>query len=156
MNTLGIIIIIAALLFCLWVAILVIRNLYYMNALPKWIHSLIYKVGNFRSWRTTMTQTQSPYTRPRTRVFARTRMKFFVWLSDTCQFYLTITGKRGTTKQEHIEEFWIWLSSHLPDHLVYWCTMHLFAHATSGRYKHQEVPALTVIEALQRWEDGKL
>ncbi len=83
-------------------------------------------------------------------------MKFWMWLSDKCQYYLTITGKRGTTKQEHMAEFWMWLSSRLPDHLIYWCTMHLFAHATSGHYKNQEVPALTVIEALDRWEKDKL
>lgn len=128
MNTLGIIIIIAALLFCLWVAILVIRNLYYMNALPVWLHSLIYKVGNFRSWRTTTTQTQPPYTRPRTRVFA----------------------------QETTTKFFIWLSIRLPDHLIYWCTMHLFAYATSGKYKGQEIPALTVIDAIDRWDKDKL
>jgi hypothetical protein len=45
-----------------------------------------------------------------------------------------------------------WLVWHLPRWLVYHSTIRLVAHATTGQYSNQEVPALTAMEALERWE----
>lgn len=47
--------------------------------------------------------------------------------------------------------YW-WLSQRLPRRLVGWCFMRVVAHATTGRYSNQEVPALTAMMALERWE----
>lgn len=40
----------------------------------------------------------------------------------------------------------------LPRKLVYWCAIRVGAHATQGQYSNQEVPALTFMDALKRWE----
>jgi len=40
----------------------------------------------------------------------------------------------------------------LPRKLVYWCAVRVGAHATQGPYSNQEVPALTFMDALKRWE----
>ncbi len=39
----------------------------------------------------------------------------------------------------------------LPRRLVYWCTIRLLSHATTGPYGSQIVPDLTAMEALRRW-----
>lgn len=40
----------------------------------------------------------------------------------------------------------------LPKWLVYFCTIRLGAHATTGKYGSQIVPELNFIDALKRWE----
>ena len=40
----------------------------------------------------------------------------------------------------------------LPRRLVYWCAIRIMANATTGKYGNQDVPALTAMDALQRWE----
>lgn len=40
----------------------------------------------------------------------------------------------------------------LPRWLVYWATIRVWAHATTGQYGTTEAPALTVAEALNRWD----
>jgi len=49
-------------------------------------------------------------------------------------------------------KFYVWLAYKLPHSLVYYAAIRMFAHATSGEYSDQEVPATTVMEALARWE----
>ena len=49
--------------------------------------------------------------------------------------------------------FYRWLAFRLPTYLVYWCAMRVMAKATSGPYSDQEVPALTFIEGMSRWEN---
>ena len=44
-----------------------------------------------------------------------------------------------------------WLVWHMPRRLVYWAAIRLAVDATTGNYSTQEVPALTVTDALQRW-----
>ena len=39
----------------------------------------------------------------------------------------------------------------LPKIVVYYCVQRVLVHSTNGLYDRQEVPALTVIEALKRW-----
>ena len=39
----------------------------------------------------------------------------------------------------------------LPEELVYWATIRLIAHGTSGQYSNQEVPILGAMDALARW-----
>lgn len=40
----------------------------------------------------------------------------------------------------------------MPHWLVYWCSIRLIAHATTGVYGATEVPSLPAMEALTRWE----
>jgi len=48
----------------------------------------------------------------------------------------------------------LWVANHMPRWLVYWCTIRLVAHATTGRYGAQIVPELTALDALARWENA--
>jgi hypothetical protein len=50
------------------------------------------------------------------------------------------------------ERIAIWIAYHLPRRVVYWATIRLGAHATTGPYSKTVVPALTVVDALQRWD----
>lgn len=47
-----------------------------------------------------------------------------------------------------------WLAWKLPKKLVYWACIRVFAHATTGKYSHQNVVALTFSEALGRWRSS--
>jgi hypothetical protein len=40
----------------------------------------------------------------------------------------------------------------LPRRLVYWCAIRLIANATTGFYGDQNVPDLSAMVALKRWE----
>lgn len=40
----------------------------------------------------------------------------------------------------------------LPRWVVYWCSVRLMAHATTGKWSKQVVPELTALDALKRWE----
>lgn len=51
------------------------------------------------------------------------------------------------------EKIWIKLAYLLPKPLVYWCSIRLIAHATTGAYSNQVVPDLRAMDALKRWED---
>jgi len=61
-------------------------------------------------------------------------------------------------KRDHMpqftERFWRWLAWKLPRKLVYWCTIRLVAHVTSGYWGRTDVPSLTAVEALHRFEKG--
>jgi hypothetical protein len=50
------------------------------------------------------------------------------------------------------DKFWLWLANHVPRKLAYWCAIRVAAHATSGQWSDQEVPALTLDNLLKRWE----
>jgi hypothetical protein len=50
------------------------------------------------------------------------------------------------------EKFQLWVAWHVPRWLVYWCTIRLLAHATSGQHSNQVVPDLLAMDALKRWE----
>lgn len=47
-----------------------------------------------------------------------------------------------------------WIAWRLPKRLVKWCYMRVAAHATTGKYRDTEVPALGMMDAIQRWDDG--
>lgn len=49
------------------------------------------------------------------------------------------------------ERIWIWVAWRLPRPLVMWATVRLIAHATQWQWSSQEVPALTAMDALNRW-----
>jgi len=51
-----------------------------------------------------------------------------------------------------IDRFWWWLAFHLPRRVAYFAAVRVAAHATQGRWSHQEVPALTAMDAIKRWE----
>ena len=44
------------------------------------------------------------------------------------------------------------VARHLPKRIVYWASFRVIAHATTGEWSKQEVPALTCVEAMARWE----
>lgn len=50
------------------------------------------------------------------------------------------------------EQVWMKVADYLPKSLVYWAGIRMMVHATTGRYSLQEVPALTIMTALDRWE----
>ena len=50
------------------------------------------------------------------------------------------------------EKLTIKLAWLMPRRLVMWCAIRVGAHATQGSYSNQEVPALTFMDALKRWE----
>lgn len=52
-----------------------------------------------------------------------------------------------------LDKLAMWLAWKLPKRLVYFCAVRLAANATQGKYSNQEVPALTAMDALKRWED---
>jgi hypothetical protein len=45
-----------------------------------------------------------------------------------------------------------WIVWHLPRSLVYWATIRLFAHATTGRWGSETPDSVTIWTALKRWE----
>ena len=45
-----------------------------------------------------------------------------------------------------------WIAYHLPKWVVYFATIRLIAHATTGKYSNTIVPELGAMEALERWE----
>lgn len=44
-----------------------------------------------------------------------------------------------------------WIASHLPKTLVYYCVMHVMAHATTGKYSETDVTELTMLDAVKRY-----
>ena len=46
--------------------------------------------------------------------------------------------------------FVAWL---MPPRIVMWCAIRIMAYATQGKYGNQNVPELTAMDALKRWED---
>jgi hypothetical protein len=51
------------------------------------------------------------------------------------------------------ESIWQKIAHMLPRKLVYFCAIRLMAHATQGKWSSQNVPELTAMDALERWED---
>lgn len=51
------------------------------------------------------------------------------------------------------ERIWMWTAWHLPKKLVLWAAVRLMAHATTGKYGSTNATHLTILDALQRWED---
>lgn len=50
---------------------------------------------------------------------------------------------------------WLRLVKILPNKLVYHCFMHVFAYSTMGKYGATEVPGITAMEAIQRYDKDK-
>ena len=50
------------------------------------------------------------------------------------------------------EKFWIKIAWLLPKNLIYWATIRLWANATQGEWAHVESPAVTISDAVKRWE----
>ena len=57
---------------------------------------------------------------------------------------------------EYRDKCWMWLAWRLPKRLVYFAAIRLGAHATGGEYSRQNVPELTVLDAIKRWDIDKL
>jgi len=50
------------------------------------------------------------------------------------------------------EKIWTKIAWLLPTVLARWCFVRVAVHATQGKYGDTEVPALTCLDALRRWE----
>jgi hypothetical protein len=50
------------------------------------------------------------------------------------------------------EKFLIWLAWHMPSELVKWCYIRVGAYATTGKHGDTIVPAISMMEALDRWD----
>lgn len=48
-----------------------------------------------------------------------------------------------------------WLANHLPARVVYFAAVRVWAHGCLGKYGDQEVPTLTIADALVRFEKDK-
>ncbi len=51
------------------------------------------------------------------------------------------------------EHFYQWLAFKLPAGLVYHAAIRLGAYATTGKYSKTVVPDLSLMDAIQRWEE---
>jgi hypothetical protein len=56
--------------------------------------------------------------------------------------------------RDRIDDFWFWLSYRLPRRLVYFCMIRAFAWASCGKWSGCECPAITVQDALERWNQS--
>ncbi len=45
----------------------------------------------------------------------------------------------------------MWIAWHLPKYIVMWCAYRVAAHATSGKWSNDEVPRVTMMDAIARW-----
>lgn len=52
----------------------------------------------------------------------------------------------------YVEKLVIKIAWLLPQRLVYWCAIRLWAYATCGRYGNTVVSDITFVGALKRWE----
>ncbi|UUZ75507.1 hypothetical protein LP414_27715 [Polaromonas sp. P1(28)-13] len=50
------------------------------------------------------------------------------------------------------DKFWFWLADRLPRKLVYFASIRLMAHATTGRWGADVVPCVTGVDMLKRWD----
>jgi hypothetical protein len=50
-------------------------------------------------------------------------------------------------------DFWYWFVAKLPKRLIYFCFMHVFVYATTGKYGNTVVPELTAMDAIKRYGD---
>ena len=49
----------------------------------------------------------------------------------------------------------LWFVWRLPRTIVKWSYIRVAANATTGRYENTIVPELSMMDALQRWDDGR-
>lgn len=47
------------------------------------------------------------------------------------------------------------LTYNLDPRVIYWCGIHLLAHATSGKWGNEHPDSIRVFTALDRWRDKK-
>lgn len=50
------------------------------------------------------------------------------------------------------EKLQFWFAWKMPKWLVYFCSIRMIANATTGKYSNTEVPKLTAMEALERYQ----
>ena len=58
-------------------------------------------------------------------------------------------------EHKNLDRFAKWLAWKLPRRLVMWKAIRLKANATQGAYSDQDVPDLTAMDALDRWDIQK-
>ena len=57
-------------------------------------------------------------------------------------------------RKQMLEKFMFWLAWKMPKSLVYFCAIRVGAHATTNKYADTVVPELTLVDAIERWEDA--
>lgn len=65
----------------------------------------------------------------------------------------TLVDDVGVWLERRLEVAARWLAWRLPRRLVYWCAVRVVAYATLARLDGTDRPALTTVEALERWEE---
>jgi hypothetical protein len=63
--------------------------------------------------------------------------------------YLIEARYRLRRLREHVTIKAAWL---LPRSIAYWAAIRVMAHASQGQWSNQNVPDLTAVDALKRWE----
>lgn len=53
------------------------------------------------------------------------------------------------------ENIYLWIVHRLPDWLIYWSAIRIGAYATTGKYGNTEVPKITFMNVLKRWEQRR-
>lgn len=81
------------------------------------------------------------------------RGRFHEWRPDAFVIWRGCRCSVREMRSRMIEDAWVWLAHKLPRPLAYWATIRVGVHAASGRHSSQEVPALTLAQILQRWEN---
>ena len=55
-------------------------------------------------------------------------------------------------KVRGMEKLCMWIAWRLPRRLVYWCGVRMGAWASQGKWAGDEVPGITVLTAMERWQ----
>jgi hypothetical protein len=53
------------------------------------------------------------------------------------------------------ERVLLWIVWRLPKEVIMWAYVRVAEHATTGKYGDTEVPELTMMDALKRWDDDR-
>jgi hypothetical protein len=49
-----------------------------------------------------------------------------------------------------------WIARMLPRRVAYWAAIRVSVYASTGEYSKHEIPSITMMEMLERWEKGVL
>ena len=64
---------------------------------------------------------------------------------------LNLKNRRRDMKLWKINMYYWIVRNLIPKRLIYFCYMHVAAHATTGKYGDTEVPALSMMDAINRY-----
>ncbi len=50
-----------------------------------------------------------------------------------------------------MEKLYNFIAQHLPKRIIYFALIRAWSNATTGEYSDQEIPAVTMVEVIDRW-----